>query len=627
MHKFLQILILIIFLTLIELITTTNSIFFSLIKMTGILIIIGGYKSIIKKTVLPVAIILILVPSVYAVDNTIPNVVSISRTTIQGSEAPYFIFSNNNASNGFVDSSPLTSGYLTPRTVYMVNATNIWDVKVDHVTPATSGYRIFGTDKAGNVFYWSTNDAPDYSLGFYTCCDVFGDPTNSNPIHKIGTLTATDYSRKIAIDSSGNVYVSDGAVISKYVKSLDYTQQTFYTLVSGTDYTPANPATINLNVLGLRFDTSDNLHVLIGSRSSGVSGSRAGYLSYTVINSAGVRIKTDLSIQNDTCSCTGAGFEYGGLVIDATNPNQNYTYAYKKMGAGSFGLIHNSTTGNTTVATLTGITSLADIEYYSNQIFLASPGQNLIRSYVTNYEGLFIEGAGQASQLTYLTKTIDSVETTYALNQPVEVTYVLSIFPFTDPMTFTTFKNDYRYEIGMYDENGGKYTTYNIPSSQFTETGNFIDGYGADASGTVIFNPGTNWTTGNQTAKLWEIRTSTNAKSLLDTASIIIDTNTTDTANVSVEIPITSGTGATTLNQWDSYVEMMGMGVNSISKLFFALIIITVISLMGMKMAGGDAAMVGAFAPYIFFTYIEYIPKWIFIILIIMLILKSKIFR
>lgn len=630
MQKYIKVFILLILLTLLEVSTSTNSVSFSIIKSFGIILIVGWVKSYTKKydTVIPIAMILLLTPSAFAVDNTVYNVSSISRTTMTGSEAPYFIFVNSNASaSGSVDSAPLTAGYLTPRSIHMVNSTSVWSAVIDHVTPATSGYRIFGTDKAGNVFYWSTNDAVDYSDGFYTCCNIFGDPTNSNPLYKIGTLSTSDYPRKIAIDSSGNVYTHDVGVIVRYVKELDYTQQTFYTLVSGTDYKPSTAPTINVGILDLRFDASDNLHVLVGSRSSGTSGTRQGYLSYTIINPSGVRVTSNLAIQNDTCSCTLAGFEYGGLVIDATNPAQNYTYAYKKDGAGTFGLTHNSSTGNTTVATLTGITSLMSIEYYNNQIYLTSPVQNLIRSYATNYEGLFIEGAGQASQLTYVTKTINSVETSYAINQPVDVTYVLSIFPFTSPMTFNSFTVDYRYEIDMYDENGGKFATYNMPASQFVETGNFLDGYGADASGTVTFTHAGNWTTGNQTAKLWEIRTSVNTKSLLDTASISLTSNTTDSTNITIDVPITTGSGVTTLNQWDLYVSYLGWGVNPISKLFFALMVITIVGLIGMKLTNGDTAMVGAFAPYIFFTYIEYIPKWIFIILIIMLILKSKVFR
>jgi len=142
-----------------------------------------------------------------------------------------------------------------------------------------------------------------------------------------------------------------------------------------------------------------------------------------------------------------------------------------------------------------------------------------------------------------------------------------------------------------------------------------------------ILPPTGNWTNGTYAAYLKEYNVNSFALATLDSVQYNILNTSVNDSGIKITEPITSGTGTSTLDQWDSYVEMMGMGVNSISRLFFALIIITVIALMGMKLVGGDAAMVGAFAPYIFFTYIEFIPKWIFIILIIMLILKSKIFR
>jgi hypothetical protein len=37
--------------------------------------------------------------------------------------------------------------------------------------------------------------------------------------------------------------------------------------------------------------------------------------------------------------------------------------------------------------------------------------------------------------------------------------------------------------------------------------------------------------------------------------------------------------------------------------------------------------MVFAFIPYAFFTFIDYIPKWIFIITIILMAIVSKAFR
>lgn len=105
---------------------------------------------------------------------------------------------------------------------------------------------------------------------------------------------------KLAFDSSGNIYVVDGLVIRRFVKSLGYTSQTFYTLVSGTDYNPSG-ANVNqtVNILGIQIDASNNVHILIGSNggTSGVGIPGQGFLSRTVIDSSGTRIKTDLALQ------------------------------------------------------------------------------------------------------------------------------------------------------------------------------------------------------------------------------------------------------------------------------------------------------------------------------------------
>ena len=153
------------------------------------------------------------------------------------------------------------------------------------------------------------------------------------------------------------------------------------------DYTVGSAATLGVKVLGMQIDSSDNLYMLIGSTSSGSIGGRSGYLSYTVISPAAAHLSADLSIATDTGSSTDSGFRRGGLVIDATNPAHNYTYSFYRQAGTTNGLIHNSTTGSSIVATLTGITVPSDIGYFNNQIYAAAESQNIIRSYVTNFEG------------------------------------------------------------------------------------------------------------------------------------------------------------------------------------------------------------------------------------------------
>lgn len=320
--------------------------------------------------------------------------------TDRGNGQDTFMITGNNASTGYIDSwhlSAIPGGTQGERR--MEHATGILYAMADPTTPN----RVFFTDEAGNVGYFDVA-VIDYSLGFYN--EVLGVCTNCNPMYRISTVAGTTIGLKLTIDSSGNVYTDNGVAIIKHVKLLGYTPQTFYTIVSGTDYTPGNQATLGAKIISLQTDSSDNIHVLIGSTSTGASGARSGYLSYTVINSAGNRVKSDLGILIDTYgAATVAGFTIGGLVIDKINPNQNYSYTTTGINSGSAVLNHNSSTGTQTIAILTGITAITDINYKDNQIYLVSPGANLIRSYVTNYEGYGYTSTGGSGTISGITGT------------------------------------------------------------------------------------------------------------------------------------------------------------------------------------------------------------------------------
>jgi len=87
--------------------------------------------------------------------------------------------------------------------------------------------------------------------------------------------------------------------------------------------------------------------------------------------------------------------------------------------------------------------------------------------------------------------------------------------------------------------------------------------------------------------------------------------------------------GIDPMDALDSYVLWLGMGFNETSKLAFAIIVITVMGVIALWMSGGrgDIASIVVFAPYAFMTYIGYIPKWIFVIVVILTALALKIFR
>jgi hypothetical protein len=88
--------------------------------------------------------------------------------------------------------------------------------------------------------------------------------------------------------------------------------------------------------------------------------------------------------------------------------------------------------------------------------------------------------------------------------------------------------------------------------------------------------------------------------------------------------PSTQGT----ITQIDNIVGLMGFGINPISKFLFVVILTIGLFIVGMYY--GKSGMIGlalSSLPYTFFAYISYVPKWTFIIYIILLIVIAKVFR
>lgn len=625
MHKSIQVLILIFILTLVELFTSNNTVFFSTIKAFGIILLIGMVKTIIKqyklKNILPIAIILFLIPSVYAVDNP-----SYAPSCINPSYNSGYIFdiTEQHATLGNVTSAAITAGYLSPKTVPVYNGINILCAQSD---PTVSDVildgtaRMWGVSADGSVWYTDT-PSTNYSLGFYSILYW-------NPTVRVYTITPSVVKVPIAIDGEGNVYFPDGLNLIKLIKELDYSPQIFYTLTSPTDYvapTKGGTCTVSLplSVQDIQIDSNANIHVLVGSAitvGSGTCTSVTTGLTESVISPTGSHVRTELLRSDTSATTTTAGYTASGMVLDSIGTN--ITYAYYNRG-GVYLQYYNGTSSSSLVGSgsLTGITSLSDIAYYNYQIYLASPTQNLIRSYVTLYAGYTQPGlgGGAPAELTYDISTITSEQTTYANNSQIQL---YNNIQFTTSLFSTGNVNDYRWKTELNDPSGL------MVASHFSEycTKPFFS-LTCSLNETLLINPPvTNWTAGIYTAYLKEYNVNSYALATLDSVTFTVLNTSSNNTGVTITTPITSGTGITTLNQWDEYVSFLGWGVNPISRLFFALMIITIVGLIGMKLAGGDAAMVGAFAPYIFFTYIEFIPKWIFIILVLMLVLKSKIFR
>lgn len=343
-----------------------------------------------KISVFLISILIILISSFIAsaTDWSIGNPRGIGYTNYITDE---FVITNNNASasTGDISTYDLQSGGMFTSTSIFTGCVSCLYGFVNPIDNTR-----WGSDEAGNVFYTTSLTPINYSDGFFTagvsgtCYSLGG---NCNNLHRVASLSAATINRKMAFDSNGNVYIADGLTVYRYVKELDYSQQLFYTLVVGTDllaYTgnacPGAPCVYN--VLSIQIDASNNVYILTGSRGNNVA---TGSMSRIIVDSTKTKIKTELGVFTESAGPgLNAGPVNGGMVLDNENPQSNYTYVFQ-AGNNSVYIMHNSSSGSVDLGggALTGITDLGDIGYDNFQVFLSSPSQNLVRSYVTTYEG------------------------------------------------------------------------------------------------------------------------------------------------------------------------------------------------------------------------------------------------
>jgi len=278
---------------------------------------------------------------------------------------------------------------------------------------------------------------------------------------------------------------------------------------------------------------------------------------------------------------------------------------------------------------------VSSVKHVSNAIALGGYSTIALYDYSTTVydtfnfaeSGILVE-VTQPAQITYTTKTIESTQSTYYNRSNIKLNYniVIDSDPFGDNGLIAT--DDYRWMVSMVDPNGVSKDVYQTPKCNLP----FLS-FTCSVSETLEFAwPDPGWLQGAWTAKLYEINTVTPNRALIATSSVFTVLNT-SLENQSVinppTIPITSGTAPQAINLIDGFVLWMGMGSNSVSKFLFAGIIIAICGTIGfmIKRGNGNVAMVFAFLPYAFFSMIDYIPKWVFIISIILFAIASRVFR
>jgi hypothetical protein len=290
------------------------------------------------------------------------------------------------------------------------------------------------------------------------------------------------------------------------------------------------------------------------------------------------------------------------------------------------------------------MTGLNGLQILNGFAYLASSAQNYIYRYpttITVSSGTgYVPGIGTEStdlpDITYTEKSINSLYANYYNTSKFVVQVKINFASGNWPTSVNYGINDqaYRWQIKLIDPNG--------------VTVNSWDTGGCDDSGITHCElsilqeyspPSIGWQAGTWYVKLYEHKIDSTLfgdapsgnLALLTTSAtwnvLNSSTNTTGTINDPVE-SINSPSNLATITLIDNYVGLLGFGINSTSKLLFSLLIIVILFIVGLIYAkNGMIGFALASIPYVFFTYISYIPKWIFIIYIITLIIVAKVFR
>ncbi len=242
-------------------------------------------------------------------------------------------------------------------------------------------------------------------------------------------------------------------------------------------------------------------------------------------------------------------------------------------------------------------------------------------------------GTPESGLVTYISKTITVPSNTYYNNSNIPFTYNLQFNVSED--NYNLYASELNWDVRTISP-AGLTEIYSDIGLTCERTSSLYWMPYADTSYTcvaqkskqLVLSEGERWTNGT-----WNIQ-------LTETYSGSVATLDSDSWNVlellSLQQPsIISGASSTptstddieTIGYLDGLVGLLGFGISSTSKLLFALAITVTVVIFGFVMSGKNqfGGMIAGLASYAFFTYIDYIPKWILIIVI--LVLASKYFR
>ena len=663
---------------------TGSFILFVLVKAFGVMIIAGLYRrmknpeSYFVKAGKTVIIMMVL----FAVGNNLIQIAS--ATTSFGFPAPYelespgrvetsgeqsyaFIGHNNyNVTEYFTFNLSANGGLDYGATNKFYSNNMVRFAVLDWAHP----YRMFLVFSNLDVAYTDTPSGVSYEDGYYTE-NVWPSTgcSNCNDLHKIGTLTSINTQMAGLVDSNGDLYLSQGVSVVRFIRSADYAKSTYITLVAGTDYTASSPVLTDF-ISSMQYDTTGNLHILVSEISNqGTYNQHATvYLSHAVFSGT-------TKIYNEVIASKAGGTSPGGTRYYAsilgrllTQTNQSNASANIVVGYSTCAASDDAVQDNTicnTVSTKTvylisrnssgssdicisscgTISDFNGLGVYGGYAYIASSMENKIYRFPTTISvssgNGFVPGVGTGATATaninYNTKTIQSMYANYYNTSQLLISVNIDA-----DSGFNLLGNNYAINASLNPLSQWYYFDIINPDGVMMKqqaVGKCVDTWAplnptgrCTITGLYQFNaPSNGWQGGSWYAKLYESADGGHV-ALLTTSATWNVYGGNESLNATVisdgEEPITSTSNQATISQIDGYVGLLGFGVNSVSKFLFALIFSVVLFVIGMYY--GKSGMIGlalSSFPYVFFAYIGYIPKWVFIIYVILLIVISRVFR
>jgi hypothetical protein len=655
---------------------TSSFALFVLVKAIGVLFIVNIYKRIRAQSEMAAKIgqTVIIMMVLVVVGNNLIQIAS--ATTSFGFPAPYEFISPGRVEPDGTQSYLAIGHNMYNVTMYFpftsnasvdgglsYNAQNVFfsnnQVRLAVIDWAHP-YRMFLVFSNLDVAYTDSFNVI-YEDGYYAA-NVWPIPgcSNCNDLHKIGVLTSLNTKMSGFVDSNGDLVVANGLSVIKFIRSSDYAKITYLTLTN-TEIpasTVSGSAPTKYEVISdLAIDSNGNLHVLAGGYANDAGGGGGHYfrtyLSHTVYSGTTkiYNLVLNTSYNNDEGYISQTMYSDMVLQSGTNNKTTDIAYSYRDKNVVRLKAYTSGNYSDICIDFCGTISANNGMEVYSGYAYISSASENKIYRFPTTISvssgsgyvpGIGVESTDQPD-IIYDTKSINSMYASYYNTSKFviqsHIKFESGYYAYPPTVNYGIVNEAYRWQYRLIDPNGVSVKTWDSSACDYGDT--TFEKYCELSTKEDLTAPSTGWQSGSWYVKLYEHKIDTTLfgdapkgnLALLSTSAAWTVLNQNESANSTGTIgnpeeSLDSPDNLQTISQIDGYVGLLGFGVNSVSKFLFALIFAIVLFVIGMYY--GKSGMIGlalSSFPYVFFAFIGYIPKWVFIIYVILLIVISKVFR